>query len=233
MLKLLKNPFYFNRPNSFKATKSERDALCEIIINSSAPKAGFYLLLILSTFIVTVGLLKNSVILTIGGMLVAPLLSPILSLSLSLTIMNFKVFLRSIRIFVISALVSLFLSYLLGLIIDFSLSKITLLDLIVSTDLSTFLIPVAAGAAASFTWAKKEMNNSLPGVAITVALLPPLTIMGLSLAAENYLIFKQALNIYFLNVSGIIIGSLIIFIIMGFYKSAKKIIGQVNEEENN
>jgi len=232
MLNLFKIMSNDNHDNSLAASRTERDEFCKAIINSSSLKTGFYLLLILSTFIVTVGLLKNSLILTIGGMLVAPLLSPLLSISLSITILNLKVFWRSIRIFIISAFVSLLVSYLLGLIADFSITDIELINLMKASDLTALLIPLAAGAAASFAWAKKDLNNSLPGVAITVTLLPPLTVMGLALAVENFTIFRESLAIYFLNVSGIIIGSSIIFLIMGFYKSAKKIIEQVKQEEN-
>jgi len=233
MLNFLKKFSGTNHNNSFAANKTERDEFCEAIINSSSLRTGFYLLLILSTFIVTVGLLKNSLILTIGGMLVAPLLSPLLSISLSITILNLRVFWRSLRIFLISALISLLVSYLLGSIADFSITEIELINLMKVVDLTAFLIPLAAGAAASFAWAKKDLNSSLPGVAITVTLLPPLTVMGLALAVENFIIFREALSVYFLNVSGIIIGSLIIFLLMGFYKSAKKIIEQVKQEENN
>ncbi len=232
MFNLLKKISGSSHDNSLIASKTERDEFCKTIINSSSLKTGFYLLLILSTFIVTVGLLKNSLILIIGGMLVAPLLSPILSISLSITIFNLRVFLRSIQIFIISALISLLVSYILGLIANFSIVEIDLINLMKATDLTAFLIPLAAGAAASFTWAKKELNNSLPGVAITVTLLPPLTIMGLSLAVENFLIFREALSVYFLNVSGIIIGSSIIFLLMGFHKSARKILEQIKQEEN-
>ncbi len=230
MLRLLQNNKGTNT-NSFVTNKEERDNLCEEIINSSSLKAGFYLLLILSTFIVTIGLLKNNLILVIGGMLVAPLLSPILSISLSITIFNLKVFLRSIRIFIISALISLLVSFILGLIAKFSISKIDLIVFMQSLDLTVFLIPVAAGAAASFTWAKKDLNSSLPGVAITATLLPPLTVMGLALAVGKLSILDSAFKVYIFNVLGIILGSLIVFIMMGFRKSAKKVIKQVELEE--
>lgn len=217
--------------NSFTTNKAERDNLCEEIISSSSLKAGFYLLLVLSTFIVTVGLLKNNLILVIGGMLVAPLLSPILSISLSITIVNLKVFLRSIRIFIISALISLFVSYILGLIAKFSLDQIDLVASFQVLDMTVFLIPVAAGAAASFTWVKKDLNSSLPGVAITATLLPPLTVMGLSLAVGNFFVLESSFSIYMFNVLGIILGSLIVFVMMGFKKSAKKVIQQVKLED--
>lgn len=228
---LFKKIYSPEKSNSMSASKDERDELCDAIIKSSSLKTGFYLLLVLSTFIVTIGLLKNNIVLTIGGMLVAPLLSPILSISLSLTILNPKVFLRSIRIFIVSAIASMLVSYVLGMIAHFSIEQISMIDLMKANDLTAFLIPIAAGAAASFTWAKKELNNSLPGVAITVTLLPPLTAMGLALSAVQLDIFMEALNVYLLNVSGIIIGSLAMFVIMGFHKSAKKIIEKVAEED--
>jgi len=100
-------------------------------------------------------------------------------------------------------------------------------------DYTAFFIPIAAGAAGSFTWVKKDLNSSLPGVAITVALLPPLTVMGLALSVQNFIVFQEALHVYFLNVLGIIIGSWIIFMVMGFYKSTKKIVEEIKLEEKN
>jgi len=219
-----------NKNYDFRATKEERDVLCTSIISSSSPRTGFYLLLVLSTFIVAAGLIKNNLILIIGGMMVTPLLSPILSISLSITILNAKVFIRSILVFIISALVALLVSMFIGLVSNFDIANIQILEIMHSLDAATILIPIAAGAAASFTWAKKELNSSLSGVAVTVTLLPPLTAMGLALAVKNHQIFINSLNIYLLNVSGIIIGSLIIFLLMGFYKSSKTLVEQVEIE---
>lgn len=216
---------------SFRAKKEEKDELCVSIINSSSPRAGFYLLLSLSTLIVVAGLIKNSVILIIGGMLVAPLLSPILSISLSLAIMDFKILIRSVLIFLISALTSMLVAIVIGLLVQFDLQNIELLKLMHTFDVYSWLIPIAAGAAASFTWAKKDLSSSLPGVAVTVTLLPPLAAMGLALSQNNYLYFWDSFVIYFLNVSGIIIGSLAIFLLMGFHKSAKTVATQVEIEE--
>ncbi len=216
---------------SLKTNKEERDEFCSSIISSSSPSFGFYLLLLLSTFIVTFGLIKDNVILLIGGMMVAPLLSPILSVSLALTILNFKVFLRSLVVFFLSAITSLIVAALIGLTTEISLQAIGAISLMSQFDFATLLIPVAAGAAASFTWAKKDLASSLSGVAVTVTLLPPLAAMGLAISSGEKAIFRDALAIYSLNVSGIIIGSLAIFILLGFYKSAKKVIKEVKKEE--
>ena len=216
---------------SFATSKEERDNFCATIINSSSPHLGFYLLLIISSFIVTLGLIKSNLILLIGGMMIAPLLSPILAISLGITILNWRVFIRSVLVFLISALTSLIIAILIGLISPVDLESLEIIALMRSFDYYTLLIPIAAGAGASFTWAKKELNGSLPGVLITVTLLPPLTAMGLALADNNNILLRESWYIYFLNVAGIIIGSLIVFLLMGFYKSAKKLISQVEQEE--
>ena len=225
-----------NQNYNFSATKEERGNLCTSIINSSSPRTGFYLLLALSTFIVAAGLIKSNIVLVIGGMMVAPLLSPVLSISLAITIFNIKVFIRSILVFLISTLATLLVAMFIGIVSNFNIKEMEILSLMHFFDVTTLLIPIAAGAAASFTWAKKELNSSLTGVAVTVTLLPPLVAMGLALSAKNYSTFFDSLNIYFLNVSGIIIGSLIIFLLMGFYKSSKTVVEQVeieNQESNN
>jgi uncharacterized hydrophobic protein (TIGR00341 family) len=215
---------------AFSATKEERDELSETIIATSSSQPGFYFLLAISTIIVTVGLIKSNLILLIGGMLVAPLLSPILSLSLAILILDFKVFLRSIIVFVLSTLATLFVATVIGFISDFNLAQLNYLILMEDVGLFTMIIPMAAGAAASFTWAKKNLNGSLPGAAVTVTLLPPLAAMGLALASQNYEIFRTALGVYGLNVLGVIVGSLFIFLVMGFYHSEKTIVKQVEIE---
>ncbi|PIT87377.1 MAG: TIGR00341 family protein [Candidatus Magasanikbacteria bacterium CG10_big_fil_rev_8_21_14_0_10_40_10] len=230
-LKTLINNKVGHKDYSLSATKEERDNLCMAIINSSSPKMGFYLLLALATFIVTIGILKNNIPLLIGGMLVAPLLSPILSISLSLTILNWKTFLRSIIVFILSAIFACLIAALIGASTHFDIEKIDIINSLSEVDLSPFLISVAAGIAASFTWAKKELNGALSGVAIAVTLLPPLSIAGLAAVAGEYTILRESMVLYLVNVSGIIIGSLIIFLIMGFYKSTKVVISQIELEE--
>jgi len=219
-----------NRDYDFSATKEERDTLCQTIITSSSPQPGFYFLLAVATIIVATGLIKNNLILLIGGMLVAPLLSPILSLSLSILILDFKVFWRSIFVFILSALATLSVATIIAVISDFELKDISFLSLMEDIGLATILIPIAAGAAASFTWAKKNLSGALPGVAVTVTLLPPLALMGLALAEQNYEILEAAFNVYILNVLGIVIGSLFIFLIMGFHRSERTIIKQIEIE---
>ncbi len=216
--------------NLFKVSQNERNNFCEEIIDSSAPSADFYLLVILSTLIVAFGLIKDNVILVIGGMLVTPILSPILAISLGIIIRNFKVIQRSVVIFISAFVLACFVAFLTGVTINFNIKNLELIK-IMEPSLYTFIVAIVAGIAASYTWAKPNLNNALPGIAITVTLIPPLTAIGLALASSNWPIFKDVLNVLLLNVLGIILASIIVFIFMEFYKSKRKIIAELKEEE--
>ncbi len=213
-----------------KVSQADRHKFCSYIIEASAPKADFYFLVILSTLIVAMGLLVDNVILVIGGMLVTPILSPILAISLGIVINESKVIWRSVRIFLTAFGFAFLVAFLLGIFSSASLSEIKLITIMQPT-LFTFFIAVVAGIAASYTWAKPELNSTLPGIAITVTLIPPLTAIGLAVADGEWIIFSDIFKTLLLNMFGIIVSSLIIFSLMDFYKAKKKIVEEVKEEE--
>ncbi len=163
-------------------------------------------------------------------MLVAPLLSPILGLSLALIIMKGNVLVRALKVFLLTTILSLFVSMIFGLIFPFRTNEIDLIRQMSASGFDLF-IAVLAGAAASLTWAKKSLSNSLAGIAITVTLLPPLAIAGLALAALDYVIFIDALQTYFINVGGIVLGSLIIFMVLKVKKTEKQVVSEIEQEK--
>ncbi len=216
--------------NLFKISQACRNKFCSNIIDSSAPTADFYFLVILSTLIVALGLLADSVILVIGGMLVTPLLSPILAISLGIVINDHKVIVRSVRIFLSSLLFAFIITFIVGLISATPVSQLLLIK-IMQPSLFTLLIAFIAGIAASYTWVKPELNETLPGIAVTVTLIPPVTAIGLTVANGEWSMFRNVLNVLLINIFGIIVASLIVFTLMDFYKAKEKVIAEVNKEE--
>ena len=89
----------------------------EIVLNelmdSASPGYDFFLLIILSCTIATFGLLSDSTAVIIGAMLVAPLMSPILGLSLSSVAGKQFMFRRSIIALVEGVLLAIALSALI------------------------------------------------------------------------------------------------------------------------
>ena len=216
--------------NLFKVSQADRNKFSAHIIESSAPRTDFYFLVILSTLIVALGLLADNIVLVIGGMLVTPLLSPILAIALGIVINNPKVIMRSVRIFLTAFLFAFLVAFILGFFSSVKIGDINIIK-VMQPSLFTFFVAVVAGLAASYTWVKPELNETLTGIAITVTLIPPLTAIGLAAANGSWLILNNTFKVLLLNVFGIIVASLIVFSLMDFYKAKGKIIEEVKEEE--
>jgi uncharacterized hydrophobic protein (TIGR00271 family) len=214
----------------FKVKQADRHNFCVNVIESSSPRADFYFLVILSTLIVALGLLADNLILVIGGMLVTPLLSPILAMSLGILINEPKVIIRSLKILGLSFVYAFFIAFFLGIFTSVKVSDISIIN-IMQPSLFTFFVAVVAGVAASYTWVKPGLDSTLPGIAITVTLIPPLTAVGLAVASRDWFVFSNVIKVLLLNMFGIAVASLVVFSFMEFYKSKKKIVQEVNEEE--
>ena len=216
--------------NLFKISQVDRNNFCIKIIEASAPNVDYYFLVILSTLIVALGLLADNIILVIGGMLVTPILSLLLAIALGLVINEKKVLFRSLRIFGVSLAFALLIAFLTGLASGVDIEKLELIAKM-KPSLLTLLIAIVAGLAASYTWAKPNLNDTLPGVAVTVTLIPPLTALGLTASHFEWILFRNVLNVFLLNIIGIILASILIFSLMEFYKAKRKAVEEVKEEE--
>lgn len=216
--------------NLFKVSQADRNQFCTKVIESSAPKVDYYFLVILSTLIVAFGLLADNIILVIGGMLVTPILSAILAISLGMVINEYKVIIRSVRIFSFSIIFAVLVSLFAGLATNIDLTSLKLINSMTPT-LSTILAAVVAGVAASYTWVKPELNETLPGIAVTVTLIPPLTAIGLCIGDAQWGLLQNVFNVFVLNVVGIILSSLLVFSLMEFYKAKQRAVQEIKEEE--
>jgi len=75
-------------------------------------------------------------------------------------------------------------------------------------------VAIIAGAAVTYMLARPEWNDALPGVAIAVALVPPLAVVGVGVAALDMSIVSGALMVFLLNLIGIVGTAIFIFLMM-------------------
>jgi len=68
--------------------KSEQYKTVDELFKRSQPSSIYYTMLVLSTFIVAAGVLLNNAFIIIGGMLVTPVLTPMLVVALGLAVGN-------------------------------------------------------------------------------------------------------------------------------------------------
>ena len=156
-------------------TQIPRNDLYKSRIASSRPTLGFFLLLICSAVIATLGLISNSTAVVIGAMIVAPLMDPILSLAFGLSIADNRLVKRSAITVIIGVLTVIGTATLLGWILDASEVNREIYSR-TAPNLIDLGIAVAAAIAGSFTLTRDRLSNSIAGVAIAVALVPPLCV---------------------------------------------------------
>ena len=77
-------------------------------------------------------------------------------------------------------------------------------------------IAVVSGVAAAYAHAEKGIAKSLAGVAIAVALVPPLSVAGIGIGWLDWDVFSGAFLLYLTNLAGIIMFAGITFLFLGF-----------------
>ncbi len=155
----------------------KQDVLVELS-QASSPGFDYFLLVLLSCSIATFGLITNSAAVIIGAMLVAPLMSPILGLSLASVAGEQSMFRKAVIALVEGSLLAVALSALLGLIagwLPLDVFKVLPVEILSRTHPSPFDLGIglAGGAAAAYALAQPRLSAALPGVAIATALMPP------------------------------------------------------------
>ncbi len=183
----------------------------------------FSILLTLATTIATFGLLSNSTATIIGAMIIAPLMTPIICFSYGLINFNHRLLSYSLARLIFGILLTIFIACMVTKIIGFRLpdsemlarTKPTLLDLGVA---------IAAGTAGAFAQVRRRVSDTIPGVAIAVALVPPLCVVGIGLAMENFHLSTGSFILFLTNLFGIILAAALVFL-LNSYGSWKKAIG--------
>ncbi|CAN5747534.1 hypothetical protein BH11PAT2_BH11PAT2_01310 [soil metagenome] len=212
-------------------TEAEKDDAVEDIIRRATPRKDFFVMLVLSVSMATFGVLLGSTVILVGSMLIAPLLYPLLSLSLGIILVDEKLIARSLYTIGKSMLFGLAAGLLIGFLFSgHHLSTTTLFNNSQegSASLMYAIVAAIAGFAAAFAMSKPHLNETLPGVAISVALVPPLATAGVALSLLDWSGFSSALLLFMVNIIGIVFSAMIVFALMQF--SAKTRVAEKVEQ---
>jgi len=212
--------------------KSDQYRTADELIKKSQPNSVYYTLLIISSIIIASGLLLDNSAIVIGGMLVTPVLTPVLLIALGLAIGELKSIKNTAvlmgKSFLIIFLASFFLSLIFG-----TGQEIKTFDNSMTAAVLYFIVALAAGAAATFGWARKDLAEVLPGIAISVSLVPPISLAGIGLSRLSFTTVQFYFVVTFFNLLGVIIGGLVVFSLLKFYKIEKRVEADIKEIEKN
>ncbi|WP_026958975.1 TIGR00341 family protein [Aliagarivorans taiwanensis] len=205
------------------AAQDDFRELYQTLREQASPSPVFLTLMILSTLLASLGLFADSPPVIIGAMILAPLMGPIISLSMALARQDESLLKGSVTT----------LSTGLGLALLFAVLCTWLLPLQhttseiaarVSPTLLDLGVAVISGIAGAYAHARAAVTKSLAGVAIAVALVPPLAVAGIGLGWMEVELVAGALLLFLTNLAGIVLAAAATFLVLGFapFKRARK-----------
>ncbi|GAB5450317.1 MAG: hypothetical protein Hals2KO_06450 [Halioglobus sp.] len=208
------------------ATEEEYRELFVALRDNAAATSSYKVLMVLSVMLALGGMYANSAPVIIGAMILAPLMSPIISFSMGLARSDVQLMNASGRTMLTGVAWGLSCAVLIAWAMPLEIPTMemkarmhpTLLDLMVA---------VLSGIAGAYANAKEEIAKSLAGVAIAVALVPPLSVAGIGLGWGDWQMAGGAALLLITNLVGIAIAASATFLVLGFapFNRARKGMG--------
>ena len=183
--------------------------------------------LVFSILIASIGLNVSSTAVVIGAMLISPLMGPILGIGLSIGINDIDTLKRSLINLGVMIGLSLATSFIFFLIPLFRNETPELLAR-TAPDVRDVFIAIAGGLALIIAISRRsKQTNTIAGVAIATALMPPLCTAGYGLATWNLAYFGGAMFLFTINTIFIALATFVIvkflrFPMLKYINSAKR-----------
>ena len=190
-----------------------REELYQKIVAGTKLDSNFIYMVIMSTIVAAIGLLEDNVAVVIGAMVIAPLLGPNMALAFATTLGEGELLWSAIKANIAGLFIALGLSILIALVWPLNFNSH---ELMARTDVGMDGIALAlvSGAAAVLSLTAGS-SNSLVGVMVAVAILPPTATFGLMLGAGHYQHALGAALLLAVNIVCVNLASNIVFLLKG------------------
>jgi len=178
----------------------------------------FFMLLILASAIAAYGLLSDSIATVIGAMIVAPLMLPIMGLAFGVSLGDRRAILRSLLISLLGIGTAIVVGFVLtrGFASVVDVESNSQIMSRTSPRLIDLLAALATGFAGAYATGRKDVSDTLPGVAIAISLVPPLANVGILLATGHPGLAGGSLLLFVTNYLAILLTGALMFSIMGY-----------------
>jgi uncharacterized hydrophobic protein (TIGR00271 family) len=188
-------------------TGADVDRMAErLFLGTRMRRSAFWVLLVLAAIIAGAGVVADSVATVIGAMIVAPLMTPVLGTALALVLAEGRHVVASVALVVGGAAAVVAIGYTLGLLIPAQIVAETNSQVAgrVAPKLIDLVSALATGAVGAFALVRSDVSDTLPGVAIAISLVPPLSVVGLTMESGAPGQAAGALLLFATNVTAII-----------------------------
>ena len=197
------------------ASKEQYASLFGSLREEAQLSSTFMTLLILATVIATLGLFINSSSVIIGAMLLAPLMQPIVSLSMGVLRQDQTMQSRAFKTIAIGVIAVILTAALISLFVPMQRLTTEMAGRLSPTILDLF-VAIVSGIAAAYAKNNEKILGSLAGVAIAVALVPPIAVAGIGLGWGEWVMFGSAFLLFVTNLVGIVLAAAMTFMVLGY-----------------
>ncbi len=200
----------------FRLAPAGRDALYISVLEESYLDPEYLAMLALAALIALLGLLQNSAAVIIGAMLISPLMTPILSAALALTLGDGRLGRKAAAVLVLSILGAIFITWIIASVVPL---KQPTPEILARTNPNLLDLGIAVLSGLAGTLALRTHKASvmiIPGVAIAVAVIPPLAVVGYAISNHQFAAAGGAFLLFVTNLVSIIISAAAVFLLMGF-----------------
>ena len=195
--------------------KQRRDSVREEICNGAVLSSPYLLMNVLAATIATYGLFADSAAVVISAMIVAVLLGPIVGISLALVDIDIKLLLKSLTSFFAGSIGVMITAIIIGTIHkDMPITNEILAR--TAPNLMDLMVALAGGAAGAYATVSPRLSIAVVGVAIAVALVPPLSAAGILIARGEFHLAIGALLLFFTNMVAIQFASSVVLWLNGY-----------------
>ena len=175
----------------------DHEAVIARIVGESGWSPRYAFMTMMSAGIAVLGLLLSSPAVVIGAMLISPLMSPILGFGFSLALFDFAEMRRSLLALAVGSVAAVAFT---SLIVTVSPLQAPTAEIVARTRPNLFDLGVALFAALAGSFAIiRGRGETVVGVAIATALMPPLAVVGYGLAMWNLPVLGGALALFVTN----------------------------------
>jgi len=206
----------------FSSTERLKNKTLKHLEMYSRPNLDFFLLTAFASAIISFGLILDNSSIIIGGMVVAPLITPFFGLSISLILLRIKETFETIGSIILGIFVAVVISFIIGYITNLAFigtfDNTTEILSRTKPDVLYFIVAVLSGLIGSYAYVRPTLSERIVGIAISAAIVPPLAVVGLSLAKMDIKMITSSSILFLINFLGICLGSILMFIILGFGK---------------
>jgi uncharacterized hydrophobic protein (TIGR00271 family) len=196
----------------------ERRQVIELLFGNGGGRAHwsrYFALLTLSAVIATAGLTANSGAVVIGAMLVAPLMTPIVGFVAAISLNMPRRALVAAMVVISSTILTIAVAAGLTAVLPSNPLGPEVLSR-TAPDVRDLLVALAAGVAGTWATARTNVSAALPGVAVAVALVPPLAAVGVAIEAGEFQYAEGALLLYVTNLVAMVGIGMITMVAVGF-----------------